>query len=103
MSRALVWHFWHGSQRLEDNLYAIPYMFTTTGLGYNVDQVRARLGAIRPDSWALLFDPKNAAKLKDCGISIIDSAMDVFQAAMIYLDRDPNRLDPRDVAAEWRA
>ncbi|MGO9990953.1 MAG: polyamine ABC transporter substrate-binding protein [Steroidobacteraceae bacterium] len=81
------------------NLYAIPYMFTTTGLGYNVDQVHARLGATRNDSWALLFDPGNAAKLKDCGIAIIDSAMDVFQSAMIYLGRDPNRLDPADVAA----
>ena len=80
------------------NLYAIPYMFTTVGLGYNVEKVRARLGVARPDSWALLFDPNNAVKLQDCGISIIDSAMDVFQAAMIYLGRDPNRLDPRDVA-----
>jgi putrescine transport system substrate-binding protein len=80
------------------NLYAVPYMFTTVGLGYNVDKVRARLGVARPDSWALLFDPNNAVKLKDCGISIIDSAMDVFAAAMIYLGRDPNRLDPRDVA-----
>jgi putrescine transport system substrate-binding protein len=81
------------------NLYAIPYMFTTTGLGYNVDQVHARLGAAPNDSWALLFDPGNAAKLKDCGIAIIDSAMDVFESAMIYLGRDPNRLDPADVAA----
>jgi putrescine transport system substrate-binding protein len=81
------------------NLYAIPYMFTTVGLGYNVEKVRARLGPVIPDSWALLFDPNNAAKLKECGISIIDSAMDVFQASMIYLGRDPNRLDPRDVAA----
>jgi putrescine transport system substrate-binding protein len=80
------------------NLYAIPYMFTTVGLGYNVDMVRARLGPARPDSWALLFDPVNAAKLKDCGIFIIDSAMDVFEAAMIYLGRDPNRLDANDVA-----
>jgi putrescine transport system substrate-binding protein len=80
------------------NLYAIPYMFTTVGLGYNVAKVRARVGADQPDSWALLFDPSNAAKLKDCGISIVDSAMDVFEAAMIYLGRDPNRLDPRDVA-----
>jgi putrescine transport system substrate-binding protein len=78
--------------------HTIPYMFTTVGLGYNVEKVRARLGPGRPDSWALLFDPNNAAKLKDCGISIIDSAMDVFEAAMIYLGRDPNRLDPRDVA-----
>ena len=38
------------------NLYAVPYMWTTTGLGYNVDQVRARLGANPSDSWGLLFD-----------------------------------------------
>ena len=81
------------------NLYAVPYMWSTTGLGYNVDLVRARLGAKVPDSWALLFDPANAAKLQDCGITIIDSPMDVFSSAMIYLGRDPNRLDPEDVAA----
>ena len=82
-----------------DNLYAIPYMFSTTGLGYNVDQVRARLGQVPLDSWALLFDPSSAAKLKDCGISVVDSAMDVFPSAMIYMGRDPNQLDPLDVAA----
>jgi putrescine transport system substrate-binding protein len=81
------------------NLYAVPYMWSTTGLGYNVDLVRARLGGNPPDSWALLFDPANAAKLQDCGIVIIDSPMDVFSSAMIYLGRDPNRLDPKDVAA----
>jgi putrescine transport system substrate-binding protein len=86
-----------------DNLYAIPYMFSTTGLGFNIDKVRARLGNVLPDSWALLFDPNNAAKLQDCGISIIDSAMDVFLSAMIYLGRDPNQLDPRDVAAASEA
>ena len=79
------------------NLYAIPYMFTTVGLGYNVDQIRARLGTATPNSWALLFDPNNAAKLNACGISIIDSPMDVFEAAMIYLGRDPNQFEPRDV------
>ncbi len=85
------------------NRYAIPYMFTTTGLGYNVDQVRARLGGAVGDSWSLLFDPANAARLKDCGIAIIDSEMDVFQSAMISLGRDPNRLDPADVAAASEA
>jgi putrescine transport system substrate-binding protein len=74
-------------------------MWTTTGIGYNVDQVRTRLGANPSDSWALLFDPSNAAKLKDCGITIIDSPMDVFGSVIIYLGRDPNRLDPLDVAA----
>ena len=85
------------------NQYAIPYMFTSTGIGYNVDQVRARLGAAIPDGWALLFDPANAAKLKDCGIAIVDSEMDVFQSAMLALGRDPNRFDPADVAAASEA
>jgi putrescine transport system substrate-binding protein len=81
------------------NLYAVPYMWSTTGLGYNVDLVRARLGPNPTDSWALLLDPGNAAKLQDCGISIIDSPLDVFESAIIYLGRDPGRLDPADVAA----
>jgi putrescine transport system substrate-binding protein len=81
------------------NLHAVPYMWTTVGLGYNVDLVHARLGADIPDGWGLLLDPANAAKLKDCGISIIDSPLDVFDAVMIYAGRDPNRLDPKDVAA----
>ncbi len=81
------------------NLYAIPYMWSTTGLGYNVDMVRKRMGDNVPDSWALLFDPQNAAKLKDCGILIVDSPLDVFVSAIIYLHRDPRRRDPKDVLA----
>jgi putrescine transport system substrate-binding protein len=81
------------------NLHAIPYMWATTGLGYNVDKVRARLGPNLADSWALLFDPANAAKLKDCGISMIDAPVDVFDAVIIYLGRDPNRNDPADITA----
>jgi len=81
------------------NLYAVPYMWSTTGLAYDVSKVRARLGPAPPDSWALLFDPRNAGKLKDCGIAIIDSPLEVFESAVIYLGRDPNRRDPRDVLA----
>jgi putrescine transport system substrate-binding protein len=81
------------------NVYGIPYMWTTTGLGFNVDPIRARLGADLPDGWALLLDPKNAAKLADCGITLIDSPMDIFQSVIIYLGHDPNTLDPADVTA----
>ncbi len=81
------------------NLYAVPYMWTTTGLAYNVDRVKERLGNLITDSWALLFDPARARKLQDCGIAIIDSPLEVFQSAMIYLGRDPNRHDPGDIAA----
>jgi putrescine transport system substrate-binding protein len=81
------------------NLHAIPYMWSTTGIGYNIDMVRKRLGGNIPDSWALLFDPRNAAKLQDCGILMVDSPLDVFESAIIYLHRDPQRRDPKDVLA----
>jgi putrescine transport system substrate-binding protein len=81
------------------NLYAVPYLWSSTGLGYNVDEVRARLGPEVPGSWALLFDPRNAEKLKDCGIAIVDSPLEVFESAIIFLRRDPNRRDPQDVLA----
>ena len=81
------------------NQYAIPYMWSTTGLGYNIDKVRERLGSEVPDSWSLLFDPRNAAKLNDCGILMVDSPLDVFASAILYLHRDPRRQDPKDVLA----
>lgn len=81
------------------NQYSVPYLWFTTGLGYNVDKVRERLGAEEFDSWSLLLDPKNAAKLRDCGILLVDSATDVLSSVMIYLGKDPNSRDP----ADWNA
>jgi putrescine transport system substrate-binding protein len=79
--------------------YAVPYMWSVTGLAYNVDQVKKRLGPNIPDGWALIFDPKNAEKLKDCGITMVDSAGDVILSAIYYLGRDPLRHDPSDLQA----
>jgi putrescine transport system substrate-binding protein len=79
------------------NLYSVPYLWFTTGIGYNVDKVRERLGSTQFDSWSLLFDPKNAAKLQDCGILIVDSPTDVLSSALIYLGKDPNSRDPADL------
>ncbi len=81
------------------NAHALPYLWSTVGLGYDVDQVARRLGHAPAASWSLLFEPANAAKLRDCGISVIDSPAEVFAAALIYLGRDPNSRDPADAAA----
>jgi putrescine transport system substrate-binding protein len=81
------------------NLYGVPYLWSTTGLGYNAAQLHERLGPATVDSWSTLFDPANAAKLKDCGITIIDSPSDVFGVALIYLGLDPNTRSPADAAA----
>jgi putrescine transport system substrate-binding protein len=81
------------------NLYAVPYMYSITGLGYNIDKLHAKLGAEPPDGWGVVFDPAKAAKLKDCGIAIVDSPVDVFDAVLFYLGRDPGRFDPADLMA----
>ena len=82
------------------NKHVLPYTWGTTGIGYNRDKVLQRLGAKTPlNTWALLFDPKNAAKLKDCGIAILDDPEEALHAMLIYLGRDPNSARPEDLAA----
>jgi len=85
------------------HLYAVPYFWGTVGIGINLAMVQARLGAEMPSSWALIFDPKNAAKLADCGIAMLDAPADVIQAMLIYLGRDPNTDRPEDYAAAEQA
>ncbi len=82
------------------NQYGIPYLWGTTGLGYNVAKVKAALGDKAPtDSLALIFDPENAKKLASCGISTLDTAQEVVPAALAYLGKDPLSRDPKDLQA----
>src|ERR1700688_4163101 len=68
------------------NSHAANYMWGTTGIGYNVKAVQKILGAdARIDSWDVVFKPENLAKFKDCGIHMLDSADDIFPAALSYL------------------
>ena len=72
------------------NEHAVIYMWGTIGLGYNPEKIKERLGEDAPtDSWALVFDPKYAEKLKDCGITMLDAPGDMLQTALAYLGIDP--------------
>jgi putrescine transport system substrate-binding protein len=73
------------------NQYAANYMWGTTGIGYNVRMVQKILGPdAKIDSWDMVFKPENLTKFKDCGIHMLDSADDIFPAALSYLGLDPN-------------
>ncbi|EAQ65311.1 putrescine ABC transporter, periplasmic putrescine-binding protein [Marinomonas sp. MED121] len=72
------------------NKHNVPYTWGTIGLGYNVDMVKARLGDMPVNSWDLVFDPAIAAKLSDCGVSVLDSPAEVMSVALNYLGLDPN-------------
>lgn len=83
--------------------HSVIYMWLTTGIGYNVQKVKERLGEDAPlDSWALIFDPANAEKLADCGIAVLDSPTDLLPSAMAYLGLDPtsDSAEDQEKAAE---
>src|SRR5947207_1352568 len=80
------------------NLYAANYMWGTTGIGYNVKAVQKILGAdARIDSWDIVFKPENLPRFKDCGVHMLDSADDIFPAALSYLGLDPNSTGQADL------
>ncbi len=77
------------------NEYAIPYMWGTTGIGYNIDKIKAAFGTTDvANSWDLVFKPENIAKLKDCGVTLLDTPQEIIPAALNYLGEDPNSRDP---------
>nr|WP_246806199.1 polyamine ABC transporter substrate-binding protein [Rhizobium lusitanum] len=78
------------------NQYAIDYMWGTSGVGYNVDKVKQILGSDEAPDIDIVFDPKLAAKFKDCGIYMLDSPTDVIPAALRYLGLDPNSTKQED-------
>jgi putrescine transport system substrate-binding protein len=78
------------------NQYAVNYMWGTTGIGYNLAKARELLGDGAVDSWDVVFKPAIIAKFKDCGVHMLDSADDVFAAALRYLKLDPNSKAPAD-------
>ncbi len=80
-----------------NNEHAIPYMWGTDGIGYNVEKVKKIMPDAPVDSWSLVLDPKVAAKFKDCGISILDAASDIRSIVLLYLGKDPNSQDPNDL------
>lgn len=80
-----------------DNKYAIPYMWSTTGIGYNTDKIKAVLGKDTPvDSWDFVFKPENMEKLKSCGVSFLDAPEEIFATVLNYLGKDSNSSDAQD-------
>lgn len=84
------------------NLYAIPWMWGTVGIGYNVDRVKKIMPDAPVDSLRLIFDPAVVSKFKECGVMMLDSATDMIPAALKYLGLDPDskKLDDLKKAEE---
>ena len=74
-----------------DNSYAYPYTEISVGIGYNKDKIEEIFGKdFKFDSWDILFKPENAKKLKQCGIAVLDSPIEITSVVMHYLGKDPS-------------
>ncbi|SET19814.1 extracellular solute-binding protein [Thorsellia anophelis] len=82
------------SQHDPDNKYAFPYLWSTTGIGYNVEQVKTVLGEDAPlNSWDMVFNIDNAKKLSECGMVWVNDPTEIIASALHYLGHDPNTTD----------
>ena len=85
------------------NAYLVDWLWSYTTVGINVDKVKKALGTTpMPDNaWDLVFDPKYTTKLKSCGITMLDTASEVFPIALHYLGKNPYSKNPADYQAAF--
>jgi putrescine transport system substrate-binding protein len=85
------------------NRHGAIYLWGTMGLGVNPDRIKALAPDAPLDSWDLLFRPENAKRIAACGITMMDSAIDVIPSVLKFLGRDSDSNAPEDLAAVERA
>ena len=66
------------------NEYAVPYFWGINTLAINKQQVQKALGTdkLPENEWDLVFNPEYTRKLKSCGISYFDSAIEQIPLAL---------------------
>jgi putrescine transport system substrate-binding protein len=95
-------HLWpEVMQRLQvydpGNLFAVNYMWGTTGIGVNVKKAQERLGQSALNTWDIVLKPDQISKLKDCGVHILDAPEDVFPGVLNYLGLNPDSKRAEDL------
>lgn len=90
LARVAIWD--------DGNKHAVPYMWGTTGVAYNVKKIRERMPDAPVDSFRMVFDPAVIAKFKDCGVYLMDEVDDMHQVVLNYLGEDGNSQDAKVLA-----
>jgi putrescine transport system substrate-binding protein len=79
--------------------YAVNYFWGTSGVGYNVDKIKAAMPDAPVDSFRMFFDPNVVKHFKDCGVTLLDAPDEVINTVFLYLGLTPNSEKPEDLAA----
>lgn len=81
------------------NQYAVPNYWGMNTIAINIEKVKTTLGdtPMPENSWDLVFNPKYTDKLKSCGISYMDSPVEMIPLALHYAGKDPNSQSKDDI------
>jgi putrescine transport system substrate-binding protein len=73
-----------------DNQHGIVAAWGTLGLAFDPAKLSVRLpGDALLDSWSLLFNAEQLARLADCGVQVVDTPRGAFPIALRYLGLAP--------------
>ncbi|HZO24348.1 MAG TPA: polyamine ABC transporter substrate-binding protein [Steroidobacteraceae bacterium] len=81
------------------NAYSVPYMWVTSGPGYNVAKIHERMADAPLDSLRMLYDPAVVSRFADCGVSVLDAPSEVIGTVLIYLGKPGDSESPQDLQA----
>ncbi|MCT7664567.1 extracellular solute-binding protein [Shinella kummerowiae] len=79
------------------NAHNAPWMWGTTGVGYNVEKVAEIMPDAPVDSLRMVFDPQIVEKFASCGVGMLDDAEQVLGLALIYLGLNPDTTDKAEL------
>jgi len=82
-----------------ENEHSVPYMWVTSGPGYNVAKIKERMPDAPVDSLRMIFDPAVVSKFKDCGVSVLDEPTEVVSIVLVFLGKDPKSNSQEDLQA----
>lgn len=81
------------------NTHAVPWMWGTTGVIYNVEKVKTLLGAVPANSLDMIFKRGIVQRFERCGVSILDSWQDILPMVARYLGQPQLSAEPAQLGA----
>ena len=83
------------------NKYLVDWMWGFVTVGINPDKVKAALGGMPmpANPLDLIFKPEYAAKLRSCGVHVLDSASEVVPVALLYAGKPGYSTNAKDYEA----
>ncbi|WP_437881663.1 extracellular solute-binding protein [Pseudomonas sp. LRF_L74] len=69
------------------NPHSIPYLWGSIGMVINDAKAQATYGSPLPNSWSLLFDDRQAARVESCGLGLIDAPEEVTSLLLNFQGR----------------